>query len=79
MWTIPPSPVEIEITSTPSLIASSNAASVSASPQLPVFQHTLYMAIRADGTPPWAVPEANPNTLTELTEFPATVDEQCDP
>jgi len=39
----------------------------------------LYTAIRADGTPPRAVPEAKPNRLTELTEFPATVDAQCDP
>lgn len=64
--------------STPSLIASSNAARLSASPH-PVSQHTLYTAIRADGTPPRAVPEPNPNRLAEFTEFPATVDAQCDP
>lgn len=72
-------PVEIEIISTPSAIASSNAARVSASGQPILSQHALYMAMRADGTPPRAVPEAKPSRLADLTKFPAIVDAVCDP
>ena len=59
--------------STPSEIASSNAARMSASLQ-PSDQQILYTAIRADGTPPRAVPEPKPYRFAPLTNFPAAVD-----
>lgn len=52
-------PSETDITSTPSAIASSKAAKISAVPQ-PPDQHTLYTAIRAFSTPPLATPPAKP-------------------
>ena len=42
-------------------------------------QHTLYTALRADGTPTRAVPEPRPSKHAELTKFPATVDALCVP
>lgn len=45
--------------STPSAMASSNAASISTDWQ-PVGEQTLYTAILAEGTPPLAVPLAIP-------------------
>lgn len=67
-------PIETDIMSTPSEMASSNAASKSMSLQ-PDPQHTLYMAMRADGTPPRAVPCAMPYKLASLTAMPAAVEE----
>ena len=64
--------------STPSAMASSNAARVSAS-EHPSDQHILYTAIRADGSPPRAVPKPRPCRLAMLTKFPAAVDETCVP
>ena len=52
-------PRDTEIMSTPSAIASSNAARVSAK-EHPDDQQTLYIAILAPGTPPLAVPLASP-------------------
>ena len=54
-----PKPRDTEIMSTPSAIASSNAARVSAK-EHPDDQQTLYIAILAPGTPPLAVPLASP-------------------
>ncbi|KAL2665317.1 hypothetical protein AAZV13_02G214300 [Glycine max] len=71
---------EIEMISTPSAIASLNAARASTSGQPILIQHALYIGRRADGThPPRAVPEANPSRLADLTKFPAIVDAVCDP
>jgi len=56
---IGPGPRDTEIMSTPSAIASSNAARISAE-EHPVDQQTLYMAILAPGSPPLAVPSASP-------------------
>ena len=64
--------------STPSAMASSNAARISASSQ-PIDQHILYTAIRADGSPPRAVPEPMPSKLAALTKFPAAIDATCVP
>ena len=64
--------------STPSAMASSNAARISASLQ-PKDQHILYTAIRADGSPPRAVPKPMPSKLAALTEFPAAIDATCVP
>ncbi|KAM2603348.1 hypothetical protein TB1_040634 [Malus domestica] len=64
--------------STPSAMASSNAASISAS-RHPSDHQTLYTAMRADGTPPLAVPNPNPYRLALLTKFPAAVDAQWVP
>jgi hypothetical protein len=66
-------PTEREIISTPSAIASSKAARMSASEQ-PSDQHILYTAIRAEGTPPRAVPVARPSRLASLTNLPAAVE-----
>ena len=52
-------PMDNEIMSTPSAIASSNAARRSAV-EHPNDQQTLYIAILALGTPPLAVPSASP-------------------
>ena len=52
-------PRDTEIMSTPSAIASSNAARMSAK-EHPNDQQTLYIAILAPGTPPLAVPLASP-------------------
>lgn len=52
-------PRDTDIISTPSAIASSNAARISAVAH-PSDQQTLYMAILAFGTPPRAVPSASP-------------------
>ena len=70
--------MEIDIMSTPSAMASSNAARMSAEKH-PFNQQTLYMAIRADGTPPLAVPNPKPSRLAMLTMFPAAVDATCVP
>ena len=71
-------PTEREIISTPSAIASSNAARISALKQ-PSDQHILYTAMRAEGTPPLAVPEATPSKLASSTMPPAAVDAVCVP
>jgi len=42
----------------------------------PDVQQTLYTAMRADGTPPLAVPEPSPNRFALGTRFPAAVDAQ---
>ena len=55
----PMKPRDTEIMSTPSAIASSNAARTSAEYH-PDDQQTLYIAILAPGTPPLAVPSASP-------------------
>ncbi|KAK2968590.1 hypothetical protein RJ640_009418 [Escallonia rubra] len=62
-----------DIISTPSAIASSNAAKISDSEQ-PPDQQILYTAMRAEGTPPRAVPDPRPNKLALLTNAPAAVD-----
>lgn len=54
-------------------MASSNAARISAEEQ-PLDQQILYTAIRADGTPPRAVPAARPTKLASQTSRPATVE-----
>ena len=51
-----------------------NTASKSMSLQ-PNPQHTLYMAMRADGTPSRAVDCASPYKLASLTVVPAAVEE----
>ena len=66
--------MEIDIKSTPSLMASSSAAKMFKSLQ-PTSQHTLYIAMRADGTPPRAVPLAKPYKLAPAIEAPAMMDE----
>lgn len=71
-------PSERDMMSTPSAIASSNAARMSASSQ-PSDQHILYTAIRADGTQPRAVPELKPYRFAMLTKLPAAVDAVCEP
>lgn len=52
-------PRDNESTSTPSVIASSNAARI-VEPRHPVDVHTLYIAILDVGDPPLAVPAARP-------------------
>ncbi|CAA6672403.1 unnamed protein product [Spirodela intermedia] len=67
----------MESTSTPSWMAASMAARVSASKQLPAatdFQQTLYAATRALGAPPLAVPLPKPKTLTPGTKLPPAVE-----
>lgn len=59
-------------------MASSYAARMSVSEQ-PSFQHTLYAAIRAKGTPPLAVPSPRPYRFAWLTRPPAAVDAVCVP
>lgn len=71
-------PIEIEIMSTPSAIASSKAANISASSH-PDSEQTLYAEILAEGTPPLAVPCPSPKKLTPSTLFPAAVEAVWDP
>jgi hypothetical protein len=72
------------MTSTPSRTASLIAATLSelkhpaGMPALPS-QHTLYMAIDADGAIPEAVPILLPSMLTFTPSLPAAVDEVCEP
>jgi len=74
-WTTSFSPTEIEIISTPSAMAASTPARMSTRLQ-PDSQQTLYTAMRADGTPPLAVPEPSPNRFALGTRFPAAIDAQ---
>lgn len=76
--------MEILITSTPSAIASSRAANMSSSKQVfpssfPTFgiaQQTLYIASRARGAPPEAVPDAKPPMAETFGTFlPPAVDD----
>jgi len=68
-------PSETERISTPSRMAKSNPPRMSADSQ-PLLQQTLYTAMRADGTPPLAVPKPNPNRFALGTRFPAAMDAQ---
>jgi len=68
-------PTETERISTPSIMAASNPARMSASAQ-PLVQQTLYTAMRANGTPPLAVPDPSPSRFALGTGFPAAVDAQ---
>uniref|UniRef100_A0A5K0XGB3 Uncharacterized protein n=1 Tax=Nymphaea colorata TaxID=210225 RepID=A0A5K0XGB3_9MAGN len=69
----------MEMTSTPSDMASSKAASMSTSGHPASAQQTLYAASRAPGTAPLAVPFASPYRLARRTGFPAAVDAVCVP
>lgn len=75
-------PSDTESTSTPSWMAASNAAMMSASKHSLPFtgsQHTLYAATCAPGAPPFAVPLPYPNRLAPGTNRPAAVDSVCVP
>ena len=71
--------IERDKISTPSAIASSIAARILASEHQPFSQHTLYTAMRAEGTPPLANPTPNPYKPALSTRRPATVDATCVP
>jgi len=66
-------PMETERKLTPSAMAWSKPASMSMSLQ-PEVQQTLYIARRADGTPPLDVPLPTPNRLAPFTTEPAAID-----
>lgn len=71
-------PIDTDMKFTPSAMASSKPASMSMSLH-PMLQHTLYIAMRADGTPPRAVPLPMPYKLASFTATPAAVDAVCVP
>ncbi|WVZ02281.1 hypothetical protein V8G54_023087 [Vigna mungo] len=75
-------PSDTDSTSTPSWMASSNAAKISASKHSSSAtggQQTLYAATRALGAPPLAVPKPWPKTLTPGTALPAAVERVWEP